>query len=103
MEYYYEYDGEIIDAIKAFYDYRETDFLPALHYLMRLVADEAFKEELQHQIDETCKNELICPHCFSPLSCKDHEEYRGECRGEKAYETVYDYYCENCGGMKNEN
>ena len=98
MEYYYDYDGEIIDAIKAFYDYKETDFLPALHWLMDKLEDEELKKEIEYQINDVCKTELICPKCFLPLTCTEHDEYRGECRGEPAYETVCEYHCENCGG-----
>ena len=73
-----------------------------LHMLRELsdsTNDNKFQIFLEGNIEEICMKNELCTECFSDLHITKEEEYRGECGGEPAYETVYFRECKTCGQL----
>lgn len=91
------YGTEFIEAVEKFC---KDDVKLKLHMLRELsdsTTDNMFHVLLESEIEKICMKYELCSECFSDLKITKYSEYRGECQGEPAYETMYSRRCDTCG------
>ena len=91
------YQSDIKDAIISYFGDNPSDFLPVLRDLY----EETNEGYFLYVINQVCADNNLCPVCFEPVEIHSRFEYRGDCRGQPAYENIYDIRCPCCGWSKN--
>ncbi len=89
---------DLVEAIKDRYcngDVRDTiieinDLICEIHN-----SPSKFISELANEIEDLAVSENLCPICSSELNSSTHREFRGECHGYPAYESVTITECSN--------
>lgn len=60
-------------------------------------ASKELEKQIEELIEEYAIENELCPKCIYPLEIQEWEEYRGECNGWPAYETLHEFICPKCG------
>ena len=84
-----EDEQDIIEIIN------NTNNIKTRLYMLEDMYEATKNIEYLEEVRRICKNNNLCPSCFSELETKSYSEDR-ECRGTPCSEKFYVNYCRNC-------
>jgi hypothetical protein len=87
------YSYEIIEALEQYY----TDDIQTLLYCLKDLYFSANEYKYQLKLEQLCKDEGLCPLCFTELNYSVEYDNSNEYFGFLSKEPVYIKYCRNCG------